>query len=86
MIKFRIRPKFRSGRGVNLGKCKKCQNYRFLDTFLDILHKLKRILGQKHVTMGPLSFQGKNWANFSVYSWKNDGFYSFALLFHPSFP
>ena len=59
MIKFRIHPKFRRGRGVNLGKCKKCQNYRLFDIFLDILHKMKEKLGQEHVKSGPLSFQGK---------------------------
>ena len=40
------------GRGVNLGKCKKCQNYRFFDIFLDILHKMKENLGQEHVKRG----------------------------------
>ena len=60
MIKFRIDPKIRRGRGVNLGKCKKCQDYGFFDIFLDILHKMKEILSQEHVKRGPLSFQGKN--------------------------
>ena len=52
MIKFRIHPKFRRRRGVNLGSVKKCQNYRFFDIFLDILHKLKENLGQEHVKRG----------------------------------
>ena len=29
----------------------------FFDIFLDILHKMKENLGQKHVTRGLLSFQ-----------------------------
>ena len=48
------------GKGANSGKCwKKCQNYRFLDIFLDILHKMKKNLGQERVETGLLSFQGK---------------------------
>ena len=38
---------------------KKCQNYRFFDIFLHILHKMKKNLGQEHVKRGILSFQGK---------------------------
>ena len=34
---------------MNLGKCKKCQNYRFSDISLDILRKWKENLGQEHV-------------------------------------
>ena len=49
MINLGFIPKFRRGRGVNFGKCKKCQNYRFFDIFLDILHKLKGSLGQEPV-------------------------------------
>ena len=37
-----------------MGKCKKCQNYRFLDIFVDILHKLKGNLGQEHVKRAKL--------------------------------
>ena len=44
MIKFRIHPKIKEGRGVKLGKCKK--NVKVFDIFLDILHKLKGNLGQ----------------------------------------
>ena len=40
-------PKFRRWRGV--GSVKRCQNYRFFDIFLDILHKMKENLGQEHV-------------------------------------
>ena len=36
----------------------KCQNYRFFDIFLDILHKIKENLGQERVKRGLLSFQG----------------------------
>ena len=36
-----------------MGKClKKCQNYRFFDIFLNILHKMKESLGQEHVKGG----------------------------------
>ena len=37
----------------------KCQSYRFFDIFWDILHKMKENLGQEHVKMELLSFQGK---------------------------
>ena len=48
------------GRGIKFGKVfKKCQNYRFFDIFLDILHKMKENLDQEHVKGGLLSFQGK---------------------------
>ena len=60
MIKFRIYPKIYEGKGVNLRKCKKCQNYKFLDIFLDILYKLKGNLGPEHVKGWPPSFQDKN--------------------------
>ena len=44
---------------------KKCENYRFFDIFLDILHKMKENLDQEHVRRGLLSFQGDNWNDFS---------------------
>ena len=37
----------------------KCQNYRFFDIFLDLLHKMKENLGQERVKERLLSFQGK---------------------------
>ena len=58
MIKCRIHPKIWES-------VKKCQNYRFFDIFLDILHKMKENLGQEgqRVKRGLLSFQGKIWNN-----------------------
>ena len=60
---------------------KRCQNYRFFDIFLDILHKMNRNLAQKHVKH--LSFQGKNWNNFFCYPWKNNSFSSFVPMIPP---
>ena len=37
----------------------KCQNYRFLDIFCDILNKMKDNLGQECVKEDLVSFQGK---------------------------
>ena len=60
--------KFMRERCVKLGRCKKCQNYRFFDIFLNILHKLKGNLGQNHVKGGPPSFQGKKVKQFPLLS------------------
>ena len=62
---------------------KKCQNYRFFDIFLDILHDVKENLSQEHVERGLLSFQGNNWNNFPCYPWKVDSFSSFDPAFPP---
>ena len=35
-----------------LGSVKKCQNYRFFDIFLHILHKMNENFGQEHVKGG----------------------------------
>ena len=72
---------FMSERGVKLGKCQKCQNYRFFDIFLNILHKLKGNLGQNNVKGEPPSFQGKKWNNFPCYPWKNNSFFQFCPYF-----
>ena len=74
------------GRGVSLGKCKKCQNYRSFDIFMDILHKIKGTLGQERVKRGLLFFPGKNWNEFPCYPWKTESFSSFDPIFHPSLP
>ena len=53
MIKFRIYPKIYEGEKCQFGKVlEKCQNYRFFDIFLDILHKMKENLGQERVKGG----------------------------------
>ena len=53
MIKFRIHFKIYEEESCKFGKVlKKCQNYRFFDIFLDILHKMKENLGQEHVKRG----------------------------------
>ena len=76
MIKFRIHPKLLEGERCKFGEVlKKCQNYRFVNIFLDILHKMKENLGQEHVKCRLLSFQGKNWNNFFSSPWKNDSFF-----------
>ena len=50
MIKFRIHPKIWEGQRCKFGKVyKKCQNYRFLEIFWDILDKMKDNLGQECV-------------------------------------
>ena len=57
---FRSTPKFRRGRGANLGNClKNVKIIGFLDIFLDILNKMKDNLVQECVKGGLLSFQGK---------------------------
>ena len=65
---------------------KKCQNYRFFDIFLDILHKMKENLGQEHVKRGLLSFQGKIGTILLAIPGKMTGFPVLTLLFHPSLP
>ena len=69
-----------------MGQCKKCQNYRLFDIFLDILHKMKENLGQEHVKRGPLSFQGKIETIFPEIPEKMTVFSVLTLLFHPSLP
>ena len=39
-------------------------------TFSWTFYRMKENLGQEHVERGLLSFQGKNWNNFSCYPWK----------------
>ena len=86
MIKLEFIQKFRRERGVNLGKCKKCQNYRFFDIFLDILHKLKKNLDQEHVKGGPPSLQENVGTIFLGIFGKMTIFLVSSLLFHPSLP
>ena len=60
MIKFRIQPKIGEEERCKLGTVlEKCQNYRFFDIFLDILHKMRENLGREFVKRRLLSFQGK---------------------------
>ena len=55
MIKFRIHPKIWERKMFKFGKVlEKCQNYRFLDIFCDILNKMKDNLGQKCIKEGLL--------------------------------
>ena len=87
MIKFRIKLKFRRGRGVNLGKClKNVKIIGFFDIFLDILHDMNENLGQEHVKRGLLSFQGKIGKTVSYFPGKMTVFPVFTLLFHLSLP
>ena len=71
-------------RGVNLGKCKKCQNYRIFDIFLDILHKMKENLDQGHVKAGLCPSKEKIRTIFSPIPGKMTVFPALALHFHPS--
>ena len=60
MIKFRIHPKIWEGARCKFEKVlKKCQNYRILDIFWDILGKMKDTLCQECVRGELLSFRGK---------------------------
>ena len=63
---------------------KKCQNYCFLDIFLDIIHKMKENLGQEQVKRGLLSFQGHIGTIFNDIPGKMTVFPVLTLLFHPS--
>ena len=55
MIKFRIYPKIWERERCKFGEVfKKCQNYRFFDILLDILHKMKENLGQEHLERGSI--------------------------------
>ena len=55
-----IQPKIWEGEWCKIEKVlEKCQNYRFLKYFWNILNKIKDNLGQKCVKEGLLSFQGK---------------------------
>ena len=66
-------------------KCKK--NYRFFDIFLDILHKLKRNLGQEHVKKGASILLGQKLEQFSLtIPGKMTVFQVLSLLFHLSLP
>ena len=56
-------------------RLKKCQNCRFFDIFLDILHKTRETLGQEHVQKFAPDFSAK----MTVLS-------SLALPFHLSLP
>ena len=67
------------------GSAKKCQNYKFLDIFLNILHKMKGNLGQDHVKRGLVSFQAKL-EQFSLLSLEKRQFLVLTLLFYPSLP
>ena len=49
MIEFQIHPKFRTGRGANLGNCLKNVKIIGFDIFWDILNKMKDNLGQECV-------------------------------------
>ena len=62
----------------------KCQNYRFFDIFLDILHKMKDNLGQKRVKRGLLSFQGKIGTIAPDFPGKITAFSSFDPTFPPA--
>ena len=63
---------------------KKCQNYRFFDIFLDILHKIiEKNWGQEHVKGGFYTSR-KKLEQFSLLSLENDSFAVLTLLFHPS--
>ena len=56
---IKIHPKIWDGERCKFGKVlEKCQNYRFLYIFWDILDKMKDNLGQECVK-GLLSFQGQ---------------------------
>ena len=64
----------------------KCQNYRFFDIFLDILHKMKDSLGQEHVKRGSYPSRAKL-AKLLLISLENDSFFPvLTLLFHLSLP
>ena len=64
----------------------KFQNYRFFHIFLDTLHKMKENLGQEHVKMGILSFQGKIGKIAFDFPGKMTFFPVLTLLFHLSLP
>ena len=87
MIKFRIHPKIELGERCKFGEVlKKCQNYRFFDIFLDILHKMKENLGQEHVKRELLSFQGKTGTISPAILGEMTVFPVLTLLFHPCLP
>ena len=84
MIKFRMHSKISEEERRKFGEVlRKCQNYRFFDIFLHILHKMKENLGQELVKRRLLSFQEKDWNNFPCYPWKNVSFSSFVPTFPP---
>ena len=64
----------------------KCQNYRFLDIFWDILNKMKDKLGQECVKGRLLSFQDKIETIAPDFPGKMTVFLLFTLLFHLSLP
>ena len=60
MIKFRIHPKIRRGRGANLEMLEKCKNYSFFFyIFWDIINEMKDNMGQECVKGVLLYFQSK---------------------------
>ena len=59
-----LNPKFRRGKGVSLKSILKMTKIiDFFLIFLDILHKMRKNLGQEHVKRGPSILPGKNWEN-----------------------
>ena len=69
-----------------MGSVKKCQNYRFFDIFLDILHKMKGNLDQEHVRRGLYPSRAKIGTIFPAIPGKMTVFLVLSLLFHPSLP
>ena len=65
---------------------KECQNYRFFDIFLDILHKMKGDLGQEHAKWGFYHSSGKSGTIFPAIPRKMTVFPVLTLLFHPPLP
>ena len=61
---------------------KKCQNFRFFDIFLNILHKMSKV-GSRACIKGASILPGKNWNNFLCYPWKIDSLSSFDPTFPP---
>ena len=69
MIKFRIHPKIEEGQSCKFWKVlRKYQNYRFLDIFLDILHKMEENLDQEHVKRGASILPGQKLEQFPLIS------------------
>ena len=84
MIKFGINPKIWEGERCKFGKLfKKCQHYRFVDIFWDILNKMKDNLGQESLKEKLLSFQRKIGISFPDFSGKMTVFSSFGFTFPP---
>ena len=64
----------------------KCQNYRFFDIFLDILHKMKESSGQERVKRGASIFPGQHWNIPLIPLEKMTVFLVLSLLFRLSLP